>query len=204
MAFTPVTTQSIGGLMDPPAPVAAVDLGPVHTARKNAWPDPDFDSMSRYYGRIELSKDDIVAERWVNQRITRVAMPWRCYLLSKDLDVRLERIPLNTEVVPSFNRICARILREIGENGIDANGLNLICETAAYRVDTNRGIISPFAWGAAVRFDVIRNPYKSEKPKTRGHNLDDRVIEAFEEEGWHWGGRNKFHFEPSLFTATSR
>lgn len=186
--------------------VAEIPLpSPREMTVKNKWPEPDKKSMDAHFGRVELSQDDIVAARWFNSKMTRTRLPWKTYLGSKDLEIRLELLHFNNEVAPSIHRICARILRELGDAAPEANGLDIIGGHGAFLFDRNRGILSESCWGALINFDPTRNPYQSEKTKQmRGYHIDDRIIGFFEDENWHWHGRNKRHFDPGTFTATSR
>lgn len=169
----------------------------------NKWPEPDAVSMNTYFGKIDLAEGDMPTDSWFKRFISRINLPWRCYA-SWDRDIRMDRLQLNTAVVPSLHRICARIINELGEAAAIENGLHLISRCGGYGLAPGKNVLSPHSWGCAISFDAERNPFKSEKPKTQGYNIDAKIIQFFKDEGWHWGGDNRWGFDPGTFSATSR
>lgn len=198
MAFTINTSQTLAD--SSLAMPVHLDHGNLPVV-KNEWPERNPDSMTAHFGRIELAESDIPSERWVRRAITKTRLPWKTFA-SWDRDIRIELLHLNNGVTQSLHRICARILGELGPEAIEKNGLDLIGRCGGYGLEEGRSTLSPHAWGAAIMFDPARNPYQSRKPKTRGCHISDEVVSIFEDEGWHWGGRNEYHFQPSTFSAT--
>lgn len=122
---------------------------------------------------------------WEKANLVLVPLPWRG-VASWDRSLPIKGLRVHKACAESLARVLAAIWEAFGKSQkeIDAAGMNLI--GGGYNWRQMRGIsrLSMHAYGCAVDFDPDRNGLGDPTPA-----MDSRVVKAFEDEGWTWGGR---------------
>ena len=122
---------------------------------------------------------------WERASLVTVSLPWRG-VASWDKSLKIKAIRIHTKAAPSLAAVLAIIWDTFGRDqaAIERAGMHLIGGGYVWRAKRRGSTLSMHAYGAAVDFDPDRNGLGDATPA-----MDARVIAAFEDAGWTWGGR---------------
>jgi hypothetical protein len=147
------------------------------------WPlQRDCDS---FYGR-PIGRNGATNPSWEAASLTTVRAPFQMYYGSTPIKgVRIHR-----KCADSLKRVFDRIWESAGrqQSVVDAWGASKFAGSWVVRNKRGGGTLSMHAYGCAIDLDPARNPFHSTRPNF-GKMPAFKVVEAFESEGWVWGGR---------------
>ncbi|MVA24526.1 M15 family metallopeptidase [Agrobacterium vitis] len=137
---------------------------------------------------------------WEKANLVTVALPWKA-VASWDRTISIKSLRVHRLVAESLTRVLNRIWEAFGrsQKAIEAAGMHLIGGGYNWRQMRGKARLSMHALGCAVDFDPARNGLGDPTPE-----MDQRVVEAFEVEGWVWGGRwspqsrDGMHFQAAI------
>lgn len=162
--------------------------------QRQRWPHPSSDALDEFYGDPrgwggEADND------WELASLGRIAVPPGLNMvLSWDTTCPVHTILCHHKVAASLTRI----LQRCAADPQAAAAVRLYGGCYNYRPNRGNGaVLSLHAYGAAIDIDPAHNPYHS----TAG-SMPLSVIQAFEDEGWLWGGRFIHGRDPMHFQAT--
>lgn len=160
---------------------------------KPAWPTPAPASLDSFFGRITLGDDGLPTERWENNHLRKIGLPYPMRLAWQP-DVVIRKARAHREVAQSLMRCLDGILQHFKTpEAIAEAGLDLYGGTYAYRRTAGTSVLSMHAYGAAIDFCL-----------PAGKEMPIEIVELFEAEGWAWGGTKKKNPEPGHFEAINR
>lgn len=95
---------------------------------------------------------------------------------------------VHTKCAQSLSTVFERIWAASGNSQQKINewGMNLYAGGFNFRVMRGGTALSMHSWGCAVDFDSARNAFGSRAPRFADIPA---VLNAFDDEGWTWGGR---------------
>lgn len=148
-----------------------------------AWPHQS-DVMS-FYGDSR-GRDGNPSPAWVRENLVRLSPPWRLVTAWDFSPVRT--ITVHRACAPSLTRILDAIWARAGqdEDQIRIWGMHLFGGAYNFRLMRGGTRLSMHSWGCAIDFDPARNGFGDATPNFA---LVPAVLEAFDSEGWTWGGR---------------
>jgi hypothetical protein len=124
------------------------------------------------------------------------------------------RWPFNQRVAPALARVVGRLQDEVKKNKKLLPFLKDIGGTWTWRRIARSRNLSAHAWGIAIDINVERSAYWRWTPRGEPlkwqNRIPQEVVDAFEAEGFIWGGRwvhyDTMHFEyrPELLSADCR
>lgn len=133
-----------------------------------------------YYGDPR-GKDGGASAAWERSNLVTVKCPWVLRYDGKPVSgIRIHR-----KCADSLARVLDDIWQRCGRSQAEIDRIGMSTYGGSYNFRNKRGAssLSMHAYGCAVDFDPARNALGNHKPA-----MDRRVIEAFEREGWEWGG----------------
>lgn len=152
---------------------------------KQDWPRDDQASLDAFYGVATPEGTDLVT----------VAIPWRCSAQS----VRVAR-----KCAASLERVLGTYWNYVGrdQSRIDAEHLNICDGAFNYRSVRGSTTLSNHARGAAIDWAAAYNPLASTW-HPGGSMLPVEFVQAFQAEGWRWGGLYKGRKDPMHFEGVA-
>jgi hypothetical protein len=147
------------------------------------WPlQRDCDS---FYGRPIL-RNGATNRAWEAENLVVVKPPFTVYYGSTPV----KGIRIHRKCAESLTRVLNRIWDAAGrqQSVVDAWGASKFAGSWVVRNKRGGGTLSMHAYGCAIDLDPARNPFHSTRPNF-GKMPAHKVVEAFEAEGWTWGGR---------------
>jgi hypothetical protein len=137
---------------------------------------------------------------WERANLVLVRLPWRA-VAAWDKSITIKSLRVHRLVAESLTRILNKIWDVFGrsQKAIEAAGMHLIGGAYNWRQMRGKNRLSMHALGCATDFDPERNGLGDPTPE-----MDRRVVEIFEEEGWVWGGRwsplsrDGMHFQAAI------
>ncbi|ALN88297.1 D-alanyl-D-alanine carboxypeptidase family protein [Lysobacter capsici] len=147
------------------------------------WPHQN--DVDEFYGDPR-GGDGQANATWVGKHIVKLQTPWALVTAWDFMPVR--NIRVHEKCADSLSAVFARIWDAAGQQQQKINewGMNLYAGGFNYRVMRGSSRLSMHSWGCAVDFDSARNAFGD---KTPAFALIPPVLEAFDSEGWTWGGR---------------
>lgn len=126
--------------------------------------------------------------QWQSENLVMVDLPWKAYAAWDD-DINIRGLQVHRLAAPSLERALDAIWAQSGQNQqeIDRVGLSAIGGGYNWRENRNGPGLSVHAYGCAVDFDPVRNALGHDEPHL-GQPENRYVVEAFNSEGWMWGG----------------
>ncbi len=131
-----------------------------------------------------------------------------------ELDLLGQRLRVHRRVAPAFQRVAARLERLVAETPALRAYLTPLGGTFVWRNIARTQRLSAHAYGVSLDVNVARSDYWAWAPAgapVRWKNrIPPAIVEAFEAEGFIWGGRwyhfDTMHFEyrPELLDAACR
>lgn len=157
-------------------------------------------NCNEFYGDPRTASGRASA-RWENANLVIVPAPWKMYFDGK----LVEGARVHKKCAESLARVFADIWNRCGRSQAEIDRIGMSKYAGGYYFRTMRGgkSLSMHAYGCAVDFDPERNGLGNKNPQ-----MDRRVIEAFEAEGWEWGGHwsrtDGMHFQAARTRANPK
>lgn len=152
------------------------------------WPRDDDAELDAFYGRPDGSA------KWEVTHLTYIFTPWKSYLAGTKIELK-RGIRVHKKVAESLTRIFASLWETFGKSqkAIEAVDLHQIGGAYYFRARRGSKRLSNHARGIAIDIDPADNPMR----KGSKGDMDPRVVQAFEAEGWRWGASfgDPMHFE---------
>ena len=152
---------------------------------------------NRFYGDPRTSAGNASAA-WARDNLVSVSPPWKMTFGGKPV----AGCRVHKKCAESLKRIFARIWERCGKSQAEIDRIGMSIYAGGYVFRNMRGgrSLSMHSYGCAVDFDPARNGLGNKNPQ-----MDRRVIEEFEREGWEWGGHwgrtDGMHFQAARTRA---
>lgn len=134
--------------------------------------------------------------KWESANLTLVKCPWVLRYAGKPV----KGLRVHKKVAASLATVLDAIWVRLGRSQAEIDRIGMSIYGGGYNFRLMRGgsSLSMHSWGCALDFDPVRNGMGNPKP-----NMDKRVVEEFEREGWEWGGHWKdgMHFQAAWTRA---
>ncbi|MBS4019890.1 MAG: M15 family metallopeptidase [Dechloromonas sp.] len=167
------------------------------------WPlQRDCDS---FYGR-PINRDGSISRAWESVNLVTIKPPFTVYYGTTPV----KGIRIHRRCAESLSRVLDRIWVAAGrqQSVVDAWGASKFAGSWVVRNKRGGGTLSMHAYGCAIDLDPGRNAFHSTRPNFAKMPAF-KVVEAFEAEGWVWGGRwsgrscDGMHFQAARTTAVT-
>jgi hypothetical protein len=152
-----------------------------------AWPLQK--DCKSFYGNPDANGDGVPDRAWEDRNLVGVKAPWTMRL-EWDPDTVLKSIRVHKLCAPSLFRVLNVIWEKSGksQDQIERMGMDMFSGAYTFRVKRGGHTLSMHSFGCAVDFNAKHNRMgKPWAPLAGGMPL--MVVEAFEAEGWVFGGR---------------
>lgn len=155
-------------------PVAEAPGAPVLT--KQNWPTQA--ECTAFYGNPHSGN-------YVAENLIRVTPPWK---LDTKYSYGAVNIPIHKKCAPSLLRVLNWIWYKTGKSQEEITRLHYDRFSGSYNDRSMRGSgqLSMHAYGIALDWDDLENQFHH---KDHVFQADSLIVQAFEGEGWVWGGR---------------
>jgi hypothetical protein len=164
------------------------------------WPKRT--EAAAFYGSHELGEDGLPTVEWQAAHLVLIQTPYP-FRLSWDPDTTVRRVRCHTKVSKSLERILQAILTHYGSpERVRTYRADLFGGCYQFRAQRGSTALSLHSWGAAVDLDPERNQMGVPWRDGRGM-LERQVIQAFQQEGWFWGGDFRKRPDPMHFEAVT-
>ncbi|MBM3553670.1 MAG: M15 family metallopeptidase [Alphaproteobacteria bacterium] len=158
-----------------------------------------------FYGR-PIRADGSINQAWAAQNLVVVKPPFTVYYGTTPV----KGIRVHRKCAESLSRVLDRIWASAGrqQSVVDAWGASKFAGSWVVRNKRGGGTLSMHAYGCAIDLDPARNAFHSTRPNF-GKMPAFKVVEAFEAEGWTWGGRwsgrscDGMHFQAARTSAVT-
>src|SRR4029077_2450078 len=156
-----------GGPTQPPLPLSPIGET---VLQHNVWPRQV--ECPSFYGDSEAT---------IRANLVNVQVPWL-------MNGKTHSIPIHKKCAESLTRIVTFIWEQCSksQDQIHKFGYDVFDGSFNWRFIAGTGTPSVHSYGAAIDFDAARNPQHSTKTE---FGPDSLITQAFETEGWIWGGR---------------
>jgi hypothetical protein len=153
----------------------------------------------KFYGNPRGSSNG-PSSSWEIANLTRVKPPFTIYYAGKPVP----HILMHRKCAASFSRVLDKIWIASGKSQkvIDKWGASIYAGSYVYRNKRGGSTLSMHSYGCAIDLDPARNGFHNPNGNF-AHGDAHKVVEAFESEGWEWGGRwagrscDPMHFQAS-------
>jgi len=161
------------------------------------WPlQRDCDS---FYGNPRGGKG-ASSKSWEIGNLVRIKPPFAVYYDRRPVSYIL----IHRKCADSFRRVLDKIWIAAGKDQttVDKWGASTYAGSYVFRLKRGGSTLSMHSYGCAIDLDPARNGFRNQHPNF-GHGNAYKVVEAFESEGWEWGGRwsgrscDGMHFQAS-------
>lgn len=133
---------------------------------------------------------------WESSNLVLVKCPWVLRYDGKPV----KGLRVHKKCAESLQRVLNAIWDRLDHNQAEIDRIGMSIYGGGYNFRLMRGgsKLSMHSWGCALDFDPARNGMGDTTP-----NMDKRVVEEFEREGWEWGGHWKdgMHFQAAWTRA---
>lgn len=159
---------------------------------KQTWPLQS--QCDAYYGNPR-GLHGTYSPKWAAANLTHVAVPW---VLHDDKHYPVTHITIHHKCAQSLTRILTYIWEQCGEeqSAIETMHYDRYDGSFVFRVMRGGHALSMHSYAIAIDFDADENEFGSHKAL---FNTNSLIVEAFEAEGWEWGGRwsypDNMHFQ---------
>lgn len=153
----------------------------------NTWPLQK--DCKAYYGDPDPDGDGSPNRHWEDENLVRIACPWKIYL-AWDITKQASGIRIHRKCASSLTSVLGTIWAHAGASQDKIEEMRLHLYGGAYAFRTMRGSnkLSMHAYGCAVDFDTENNLLGKHWNPDHGM-MPMSVVQAFEAEGWVFGGR---------------
>jgi hypothetical protein len=163
----------------------------------NHWPLQR--ECEAFYGRPDGDNNGEPDRAWEDANLQRIVPPWKMYL-AWDVAKPVANFRIHRLCVPSLASILGTIWAHAGcsQNKIEEMRLHLFGGAYNYRTMRGSNRLSMHSYGCAIDLDPENNPMGKAWNPDLGM-LPMSVVQAFEAEGWSFGGRwqrpDAMHFQ---------
>ena len=153
----------------------------------NTWPLQR--DCATFYGTPDANGDGVPDRAWEDDNLAWVTPPF-AMTLAWDVTKTVSRIRIHKLVAPSLARVLGVIWARFGCSNEAIQQARMHLYGGAYNFRMMRGStkLSMHAYGCAIDHDPEGNPLGRAWRPNAGM-LPKEVIDAYEGEGWVWGGR---------------
>lgn len=165
---------------------------------KQIWPLQG--QCDAYYGDPR-GAHGTYSPKWAATNLTHVAVPWVMHCE----EIPVTHITIHHKCAESLTRILTHIWEQCGEHqsAIDTLHYNRYDGSFNFRPMRGGHALSMHSYGVAIDFDADENEFGSHHALFNPNSL---MVEAFESEGWVWGGRwsypDNMHFQAARVWGT--
>jgi hypothetical protein len=126
------------------------------------------------------------SQSWEIGCLTRLKAPYAVYYDGRPVPYIL----INRKCADSFRRVLDKIWLAAGKDQsvVDRWGASTFAGSYVYRTKRGGVTLSMHAYGCAIDLDPVRNGFRNPHPHF-GQGDAHKVVEAFQSEGWEWGGQ---------------
>jgi len=135
----------------------------------------------KFYGNPRGSHGGHVDEKWYAANIVLVPLPFLMHMG----DVTIKRISIHKRCAASLISVLAKVKAQLSADTFSPFDL-CYDGSFAYRSMRRGAALSMHAYGCALDIDAAHNPMGKRKMRFTRFSP---WVQAFEEEGWTWGGR---------------
>jgi hypothetical protein len=157
-----------------------------------AWPHQS--ECDSYYGNPRVDN-----AHWQAENLTMVRCPWRM-VMGQTI---VQSIRIHRKCAASLGEVLADAWDAIGHSQFEAHRRGWDTYSGSYNFRPIRGSthLSMHAYGCAIDFDGPHNQLHSSPTDGVGFTESDPLVQAFEGQGWIWGGRWTGRSDPMHFQA---
>ncbi|MDQ0454697.1 M15 family metallopeptidase [Rhizobium paknamense] len=166
----------------------------------NNWPKQS--AVADFYGsNLKITKGVAGPDpAWEKANLVLVPIPWKA-VAAWDASLPIKSFRVHAKCADSLGRVLGNIWDAFWRNqkNIEGAGIHLIGGGYNWRQMRGKAALSMHAYGCAVDLDPANNGLGDPTP-----DMDERVVDAFEDEGWIWGGRwspqrrDGMHFQAAI------
>lgn len=141
---------------------------------------PTWPLQSQCYGKF----GNPASAGWASKNLAQVKCPWQLYMG----DLKIPYIKINRIAAQSLQNVLNTVWEKCNKDPKKISQIHADMFSGDWVVRQMRGLntISMHAYGLAVDFDAPHNPLGSSQHFFTPNNP---LVQAFEAEGWTWGGR---------------
>lgn len=145
------------------------------------WPKQS--ECNEFYGNPHDGNGRPSAQ-WEAENLVRIAPPFTMYYNTKPI----QRVTIHKKCAPSLQKILANLweFAKHDQSVIDNSGVSIYGGCYNFRRMRSGFRLSMHAYACAIDLDPARNGWKDPTPRFLQFPW---VVDAFEDEGWVWGGR---------------
>lgn len=153
-----------------------------------------------FYGNPRTAAGN-ASKKWESDNLVSVSPPWKMTYSGKPV----AGCRVHKKCAASLKRIFEAIWERCGRSQAEIDHIGMSIYAGGYVFRNIRGgrSLSMHSYGCAVDFDPARNGLGNKNPQ-----MDRRVIEEFEREGWEWGGHwgrvDGMHFQAARTRAVPK
>ena len=151
------------------------------------WPKQDHASLCAFYGNPDADGNGVPDRTWEDKNLMGIVPPYRM-VLAWAPETAVKTIRVNRACAESLQRVLAAIWAHYKtQEAIEAARMHLYGGANQFRTMRGANRLSVHSWGAAIDLDPVKNPLG--RPWRDGAGMMPLpVIQAFQKEGWVWGG----------------
>lgn len=141
---------------------------------------------TRFYGNPSGATGKL-DPRWEAANVVRIEFPWDA-VLAWDPHTRVKTVRIHRLCAQSLARVLDALWRAANRNQATIRdwGLDQYGGAFEYRLARGSKQLSSHSWACAIDLDPVRNGFGNKTPRFANY---PQIIEAFDAEGWTWGGR---------------
>lgn len=138
----------------------------------------------KFYGNPRGGRGS-ASSSWEIANLVRVKAPFAMYYAGRPVS----GILVHRKCAQSLRRVFAKIWDAAGQDQstVDRWGASTYAGSYVYRQKRGGSTLSMHSYGCAIDLDPSRNGFRNPRPNF-GRGDAYKVVEAFESEGWEWGG----------------
>lgn len=141
-----------------------------------------------FYGNPDPDGDGAPNRAWEDENLTRIVPPFPM-VLAWDVTKPLRSIRIHKKCAASLSRVLDAIaVNAIAHGGIEKNRIHLFGGSYSFRVIRGGTRLSMHSYGCAIDLDPANNPL-GRAWRAESGMMPQFVVDAFDAEGWVWGGR---------------
>lgn len=152
----------------------------------NGWPNQR--DVATFYGNPDPDGNGQPDRAWEDANLTRITPPWQM-VLAWDPKTIVKTITIHKKCAPSLATVLLMIWEHYGRDqaAIQLARLNLFGGSYNFRLMRGSPKLSMHSYGCAIDLDPDNNRF-GRIWKDKAGMIPKPAIEAFQQEGWTWGG----------------
>ncbi|MBU8543705.1 MULTISPECIES: M15 family metallopeptidase [Roseomonadaceae] len=165
------------------------------------WPQDTDAALDAFYGDPDKDNDGAPDSHWEGANLVAIPARWRM-VASWDHGLKIRSLRIHWRCAESLGQALDTIMSHYGsQSAIEAARMHLYGGGYTFRRRTSGSRLSTHAYGAAVDFDPARNGFGVPWRDGAGM-MPVPVIQAFQAQGWVWGGDwgtpDAMHFQAAI------